>query len=311
MSLAARPNVRARTMGPMEFDQLRTFLAVLEHKSFVRAGQALHVGQSTVSFHVKALEQRVGTVLLERGRGAVEPTAAGRVLQPYAERIVGLVDEAAARLRANENGEMGRLALAASSIPGEYLAPALLAEFRKLHPRIRVELEVSDSEKATSTLLARQADLALVGSKPRDRRLLASVFAHDEVVLVGPSPNPFAPKGKLTLKELAEVPLVLREQGSGTRGAVARILPHVGEQAPVLRVGSSEAAKRCVQHGLGLAFVSRQAVSGELAAGLFQVVELPGTPVRRTFYVVRHRAVTPSVAARAFLELVNQRDRST
>jgi LysR family transcriptional regulator (chromosome initiation inhibitor) len=50
----------------MEFDQLRTFLAVLEHKSFVRAGQALHVGQSTVSFHVKALEQRAGAILLER-----------------------------------------------------------------------------------------------------------------------------------------------------------------------------------------------------------------------------------------------------
>ena len=196
-------------------------------------------------------------------------------------------------------------------MPGEYLLPAILAEFRKLHPNIRVEVSVSDSEGATSVLLERQADLALVGSKPRDRRLVASVLASDEVVLVGPAPNPFAPKGKLTLKELRDVPLILREQGSGTRGAIARILPHVGERAAVLRVGSSEAAKRCVQHGLGLAFVSRQAVSSELAAGLFQVVELPGTPVRRTFYVVRHRAVTPSAAARAFLELVHQRDRST
>jgi DNA-binding transcriptional LysR family regulator len=298
----------------MEFDQLRTFLAVHEHKSFVRAGQALHVGQSTVSFHVKALEQRVGATLLERGRGAVEATAAGRILLPYAERIIALVDEAAARLRAGESGEVGKLVIAASTIPGEYLAPALLAEFRRLHPRIRVEMDVSDSEKATSALLAREADLALVGSKPRDRRLSSSVFASDEVVLVGPSPNPFAPRGKLTLKELRDVPLILREQGSGTRGAIARILPPVlsqqGERAPVLRVGSSEAAKRCVQHGLGLAFVSRQAVSGEIAAGLFQVVDLPGTPVRRTFYVVRHRAVTPAAPARAFLELLNQRDRS-
>jgi DNA-binding transcriptional LysR family regulator len=294
----------------MEIDQLRTFLAVLEHKSFVRAGQALHVGQSTVSFHVKALEQRVGATLLERGRGAVEPTAAGRVLLPYAERIVALVDEGAARLRAGENGEVGRLVIAASTIPGEYLAPAFLAEFRRLHPRIRVELDVSDSEKAASALLAREADLALVGSKPRDRRLTANAFASDEVVLVGLSPNPFAPRGRLTLKELREVPLVLREQGSGTRGAIARILPHLGDEAPILRVGSNEAAKRCVQHGLGLAFVSREAVSSEIAAGLFQVVELPGTPVRRTFYVARHRGVTPSAAARAFLALLDRKDRS-
>jgi len=290
----------------MEFDQLRTFLAVLEHKSFVRAGQALHVGQSTVSFHVKALEQRVGATLLERGRGNVAPTAAGRILQPYAERIVSLCDEATARLRAGEKGEVGRLVLAASTVPGEYLLPAILAELRRRHPRIRVEMTVSDSEKAASAVLAKEVDVAVVGSKPRDRRLEARLFASDEIVLVGPAPNPFAPDGKLSLKELRDVPLILREHGSGTRDAIARILPHLGERSAALRVGSSEAAKRCVQHGLGLAFLSRQAVATELAAGLFQVVELPGTPVRRTFYVVRNRAVSPSPAARAFLELAHQ-----
>ena len=293
----------------MEFDQLRTFLAVVEHKSFVRAGQALHVGQSTVSFHVKALEQRVGATLLERVRGNVAPTAAGRILQPYAERIVGLCDEAKARLCAGEDGEVGTLVLAASTVPGEYLLPAILAELRRRHPRIRVEMSVSDSERAASAVLAKDADLALVGSKPRDRRLEASLFASDEIVLVGPVPNPFAPDGRLSLKELRDVPLILPEQGSGTRDAIARILPHLGERDSALRVGSSEAAKRCVQHGLGLAFLSRQAVATELAAGLFQVVELPGTPVRRTFYVVRNRTVSPSTAARAFLDLAHQSHR--
>ncbi len=293
----------------MEFDQLRTFLAVLEHKSFVRAGQALHLGQSTVSFHVKALEQRLGATLLERGRGRVAPTAAGRVLQPYAARIVGLCDEAAARLRAGEEGELGRLVIAASTIPGEYLLPPLLAELRRLHPRIQVEMSVSDSAKAAAAVLAEEADVAVVGSRPRDRRLTSAVFASDEVVLVGPRPNPFAPGGALTLAELRSVPLILREQGSGTRAAVASILPHLGERAAALCVGSSEAAKRCVQHGLGLAFLSRQAVAAELATGLLQLVLLPGTPARRTFYAVRNRAVTASAAARALLDLVKQRDR--
>jgi DNA-binding transcriptional LysR family regulator len=103
----------------VEFDQLRTFLAVLEHGSFARAGQALDLGQSTVSFHIKALEQRVGVGLLERGRGRVGPTAEGRLLAPYARRIVGLRDEALARLDAGRTGEAGNLVLAASTIPGE------------------------------------------------------------------------------------------------------------------------------------------------------------------------------------------------
>jgi len=179
---------------------------------------------------------------------------------------------------------------------------------------------VSDSEKATSSVLARECDLALVGRKPRDRRLSAATFGSDEIVLIGPRPNPFAPTGKLSLKELRDVPLILREQGSGTRDAIARILPQLvtsgtrlgarfPEGAPALRLGSTEAAKRCVQHGLGLAFVSRHAVAAELAAGLFEVVELAGTPVKRAFYVVRQRGVTPSPAAQAFLDLVLQRAR--
>jgi DNA-binding transcriptional LysR family regulator len=295
----------------MEFDQLRTFLAVLEHGSFVRAGQALHVGQSTVSFHIKTLESRTGAVLLERGRGRVEPTAAGRVLLPYAQRLVALRDEAEARLRASEDGEVGRVVLAASTVPAEYLLPPFLAEFRRRYPRIQIEMGVSDSEKAASAVLSKDADLAFVGQKPKDRRLTSALFANDEIVLVGLAATPFAPGGRLTLKELREIPIILREQGSGTRHAIARLLPHLTATNTVLRVGSSEAAKRCVQHGLGLAFLSRQVVAAELVAGMFQVIELPGTPVRRTFYAVRLRSVTPSPAVRALLDLVHQQIRST
>jgi len=291
----------------MEFDQLRTLLAVLEHRSFVRAGEALGIGQSTVSFHVKALEQRVGVVLLERGRGSIGPTAAGRALLPYAQRIVALVDEARARLDSSKKGEVGELALAASTIPGEYLLPPLLAAFRVRHPGIRLEMAVFDSEKALAALLAREVDLAIVGTRPRGRELVSGIFAHDEIVLVGPAESAFAPHGKLSVKELKDVPLVLREQGSGTREAIARFLPHVHDSKHALRVGSTEAAKRCVQHGMGLAFLSRQAVASELAAGLFMVVALAGTPVRRTFYWARHRSVTPSAAAQAFLALVESR----
>jgi len=293
----------------MEFDQLRTFLAVLEHKSFVRAGQALHVGQSTVSFHIKSLEQRVGTTLLERGRGSVAPTAAGRTLQPLAERIMALCDEATMRLKAGESGEAGRLVLAASTVPGEYLLPPVLAQLHTRHPRVQVELGVTDSEKATSAVLAKEADVALVGRKPRDRRLTSAHFASDEIVLVGVAPSRFAPDGKLALKDLREIPLILREAGSGTRDAISRILPHIGERKAVLRVGSTEAAKRCVLHGLGLAFLSRLAVAPELAAGRLVVIDLPGTPVKRTFYVVRHKNVTPSASARALLELLHRHDR--
>src|SRR5438128_1730390 len=103
----------------MEIDQLCTFLAVLEHGNFSRAAESLRLGQSTVSFHIKALESAVGARLIDRGGRGVRPTAAGRLLRRYATRLVALRDEALARLRTEEKGESGHLVIAASTIPAE------------------------------------------------------------------------------------------------------------------------------------------------------------------------------------------------
>jgi DNA-binding transcriptional LysR family regulator len=297
----------------MTLDQLRTFLAVLEHESFTRAAQVLGIGQSTVSFHIAALERSVGAALLDRRGGRARPTAAGRLLRRYAARMLSLRDEAIGRLRAEENGETGRVAIAASTIPGEYLLPEMLASFRRSHPRVSLSVEVSDSRRAISALLAEDCDLAMIGTRPADPRIVSSPFASDEIVLIGPSPNPFAPGLRLTRAELEKVAIIMREDGSGTRQTVTAALrrsvrPGGEHPAPIL-VGSSEAAKRCARHGLGLAFVSRRAADEDVAAGRITIVEVPGLPVRRRFYVARLRRATLPAAARAFLQLVLQEHR--
>jgi DNA-binding transcriptional LysR family regulator len=292
----------------MTLDQLRAFLAVLEHGSFSGAARAIGVGQSTVSFHIAALEQAVGTPVLDRRGRSIRPTAAGRVLRRYAVRMSSLHEEALARLRAEERGEAGRLSIAASTIPAEYLLPPLLAVFRSAHPRVAVTVTVSDSRAAIAALLAEECDLALAGAKPRDTRLIATPFAQDDIVLVGPSPNPFAPKLRLTAAQLRSVPLVVREEGSGTRSALAAVLgrdsgPAEAGPAPI-HVGSSEAAKQCARHGVGLAFVSSLAAAEDLAAGRLTRVAVPGLPLRRRFYVVRSKRVTMPTPARRLLALI-------
>jgi len=291
----------------VEFDQLRTMLAVLEHGSFTRAAEALGLSQSTVSFHIKGLEASLGRRLLDRGRDGVQPTAQGEILRRYAERIVGLRAEALGRMKAEAEGELGHVVVAASTIPGEVLLPPVLARLRETHPGVSVTIAVSDSGGAVAQLMAGQCDLALVGSQPQDRRLHARPFAKDEVVLVGPAGSSLVealedgdPSG------LSRVPLVLRQQSSGTRSAVASLLSaHASSDAVArIEVGSSEAAKRCVLAGLGLAFVSRHAVADELASGRITLVPMRGLPVRRSFYVVRPRSATPSSAAAALMELL-------
>lgn len=286
-----------------DLDRLRTFLAVLEHRSFSRAAEALRVTQSTVSFHVKALEAQTGGRLLDRTGGRVRPTATGRVLERYARRIVALGDEALARVRAEERGTEGHVRVAASTIPAEYLMPRALVRFRERHPNVAVTIEVSDSRRAAAAVLAEECDFAVVGARVRDKRLVETAFADDEIVLVGPSPNPWAPRGRLALEELAGVPLLLREEGSGTHEAVAAILAKAPPLAPI-RTGSTEAVKRCAAAGLGLAFLSRLAVADDLRGGRLAVIALPGTPVRRRFYTLRLRSATPPAAAQSLMSML-------
>ena len=101
----------------MEFDQLRTMLAVLEHGSFTRAAEALGLSQSTVSFHIKGLEASLGQRLLDRGRDGVQPTAQGDILRRYAERIVGLRAEALGRMKAEAEGQLGHVLLRGTRDP--------------------------------------------------------------------------------------------------------------------------------------------------------------------------------------------------
>ena len=287
----------------MEFDQLRTFLVVLEHGSFTRAAEVLGLSQSTVSVHVKALESSVGSRLLDRNRERVQPTAKGRVLRRYAAQLMALREEALGQVTGDESGA-GHVAIAASTIPGEYMLPRALADLRQHHPRVSVTVTVSDSRRAIGALLARECDLALVGSRSADARLVQMPFAADEIVVVAPA---FGPWTKAASASLEGVPLVLRSEGSGTRAAAAEILASVrsaAEPAAVIEVGSTEAAKRCVVEGLGVAFVSRIAVGDEIERGELAVVPVPGTPIRREFFVAHLRNTELAVAAATLVEIL-------
>lgn len=287
----------------MNLEQLRVFLAVVEHGSFSRAADALAVTQSTVSFHVKGLEESLGARLLERGGGRVAATGRGRLLLRYAQRIVALEQEARAKVASDGAARSSELRVAASTVPAAVLLPRVLPRFREKHEGVRLVIDVSDSRRALATLQDGKCDLALVGSKPVDKRLRATKVGEDEVVLVGKKGN------HLDAAALAHVPLVLREPGSGTQDAALEVLARHGVARPnvAVEVGSGEAVKNCVLAGLGLAFLSLEAVRGELRRGELQRIPLAGTPVRRFFWAAHRRTAALDAPARDLVSLLARR----
>lgn len=293
----------------MEFDQLRALAAVLEHGSFTRAAEALGLSQSTISFHVKSLEASVGVRLVDRGREGVRPTTSGQMLRGYAIRLLALRQEAQTEIGRHEAGLVGRVTIAASSIPGEYMLPEAIARLRQSHPGVDVVVAVSDSSHALSSLLGSECELAVVGSRPRDRKLDVARYGSDEIVLVAPANPPFDLAAD---DDLASVPLVLRAEGSGTRAAVADIVARLvgrDRSGPTIEVGSTQAALRCVLAGLGVAFISRLAVRDALDGGRVVATPLEGIPVTREFFVASRRGATLSNAAAALREILVEQGR--
>jgi DNA-binding transcriptional LysR family regulator len=219
-------------------------------------------------------------------------------------------DEALARVRAEDGEDAGLVTVAASTIAAEYLLPRVIAELRRRHPRISVRVWASDSRRAVAAMLAQECDFAVVGTTVRDRRTASTVVADDQVVLVGL--EGIAPRRRLAARDLAGVPLVLRQPGSGTRDAVDGLLRRASpfEGRPFLEVGSTEAVRRCVLAGLGLGFISRRAVEDDLERKSLVRIELAGTPVRRQFLATRLRHHTAPPAARHLWELLVQQRKS-
>jgi DNA-binding transcriptional LysR family regulator len=286
---------------------------VLEHGSFSRAAEATQLTQSTISFHVKALESAAGARLLDRRGGRVRPTASGVLLRRYAVRLLAARDEALGRLQEQESGQTGHVTIAASTIPAEYLLPKALAQFRTQHPQVSVTVAVSDSRRAVASLVDHACDFALIGAKIRDKRIVSTPFADDEVVLVGRVPSPSISPHRMAEPQIANLPLVVREDGSGTRDAGARFLAWYRSRTEralgLIEVGSTEAARRCALNGVGLALLSRIAVADDVKAGRLAVLTAPGLPSHRRFHAARLRQSTLPAAARALFSGIIQQYR--
>jgi DNA-binding transcriptional LysR family regulator len=299
---------RTEDPHPEPLPHLDTFAKAAELCNFTLTARALNLSQAAVSQRIQLLEKAVGTSLFRRHGGRVELTKSGRMLYEFAQRILSLHDEARRRIGGEDTRPRGELLLAASSIPGEHLLPALLAEFRERHPLIWVRVAISDSTAVIDHVQRGQAHLGLVGGKSESPDLEYRHLANDRMILVARPDHPLCRRRRVTLKRMPELPLVLREAGSGLRQFFEAELERAGV-APsslnvVLELGSNEAIKEAVHRGMGLAVLSTFAVQRELEAGTLQAVTMTGLRCEREIYIVLNRRRVLPLPARVFLNFV-------
>jgi DNA-binding transcriptional LysR family regulator len=269
--------------------QLKVFEAVANHLSFSRAAEELHLTQPAVSMQVQALAEQAGVPLFEQMGKKIFLTAAGEEMLRHARRVSQQLREAGDALAAIRGAKGGRLMLGVVST-AKYFAPRLLVAFRDLHPHADLRLGVYNRETLVNRLADNQIDLAIMGTPPKEVDTVSSVFADHPHVIVAAADHHLAGRKRIAPADLASEPFLIREPGSGTRGAMERFFAgHGVSLLNTTEMDSNETIKQAVMAGMGLSFISDHTIGLELAAGRLVRLPVTGTPVMRQWFVV-HRA---------------------
>ena len=296
----------------MDLNQLKVFCAVVERKSFSRASEAIFLSQPTVSFQIKSLEDELGTTLLDRRGREVTVTRSGKELYKYARRILQLSKEAMQSIEQLKGLIKGELAIGASNVPGEYILPKMLAEFKKIHNGIDISLFIGDSKDIVEKVLGNEVEIGVVGTKEReDSRLIYDSFTTDRLVLVCPATFSWFKNDVATIKELKNVPFVLREGGSGTRATVKIKLQKIGikenDLDVVMRLGSTSAVKKAVESGAGVSLISERSIENEIKAGSLKKIPIKDIEFVREFFIIHKRQKSHSPATESLLQFLEDK----
>ena len=289
----------------MNLNHLFLFRAVAEAGGFSRAAARVHVSQPAISMQVGELEAQLGLTLFHRLPRGVRLTAAGQLLLGYAQRLGALAQEAERAMAEVKGLGRGRLALGASTTIGVYLLPNLLGEYRCRYPNVDLQFDIANTEEIEHRLADGTLDAGLIeGCPPSHEEVEAVVFLHDELVPIARPDHPRLQAGgkPLSLRQLCAEPMIVREAGSGTREVIERALAQRGQLLPraPLVLGSTEAIKRAVAAGLGVAIVSHLTIQNELASGQLARLPVRGFRLARPLYRLCCRQLGPSPASGAF-----------
>lgn len=263
---------------------LEPFLAVLEAGRVSAAARVLHLSQPAVTAQIRKLESALGTPLFTRQPQGMTPTDAGRRLAEYARSIRRLLEEASASVASVEE-PTGPLVIAVSTTVAAHVLPPLLAQFRNQYASTELRVQVANTEQVVAAVRRARAPLGLVEGHARAPGVRLEPFRNDEIVPIMGKNAPFQVR---RTSDLADVPLLWRESGSGTRAVVERALRKAGLEKRRARhldleLGSTEVILGGVEAGLGVAFVSRASARVHLAAGLVRIVPALDLVVRRAF----------------------------
>lgn len=277
----------------MNLDHLKTYIEVVKTGSFSEVAKKLGISQPAVSFQIQKLEQDLGVRLIDRKQKKLTLTEPGKRLLSFAQKVQDEYSGMLEDMNQLREDVTGNLFISASTIPGDFILPPLLSEFKTLHPSVQIRVAVSDSGQVIEDIENGTYDVGFCGIMPENKEMEAAKIAEDEIVLIVASGHPFTNRESVSFMEIAEEPFIAREETSGTQKNVSSLLKKAGCDfnllKPSLILGTTEAVVSAVESRSGIAFVSNYAIKKSLSLGMVEVINVEGLTLKRDFYCIYHK----------------------
>jgi LysR family transcriptional regulator, transcriptional activator of the cysJI operon len=294
----------------MNFSHLKLFKAVADALSLTKVSGELHTSQSSISHQLRILQEQCGVRLYSKAIGGIELTKEGRLFLRESEKILFHVEALESKLRAAATTKTPRpLKVAASYGPSEVTIPTLLAVLKKHHPKTEVIFRTTDSWSITRLLIAREFEIALVNNVIRSPQLIVEHFSDEEIVAITSVHSPFANNSKITVREFASLPLVVREgkHDPNQLGSSFYKLKKMGLNPNiVMRCGSFAAVKSAVENGIGVGLLSRDHLNSVGSPRTLKVLKIPELQMKLERVIVYRKDGSLSPIATEFLELIRR-----
>lgn len=292
----------------MDERRLQIFRAVAEQRNFSRAAELLHMAQPTVSQQIQRLEEFLGVRLFDRTSKSVALTTAGRAMYAHVGPLLQQFAEVKRAVVQAAGIVNGTLTLGASMTIGQYVLPRVIAAFAHDYPGVDVRLQIQNTEQVAHQVAVGAVDLGLVEGPVAGADLIQETFLEDELVFIAPASHRWQNKATITLADLKEEPLILREHGSGTRQVLEEHFQSAGVRLEEFRIitemSGTETIKGSVEAGMGVAPISAWTIQKELRLGTLLVRTIGKLPMKRTFRAIYPRGRTLVPSASAFLRKV-------
>ena len=290
----------------MQFNlnQLRAFYLAAREKSMTKAAEVLFVTQPAVTMQIKALEQFLEVKLLKKKGKVLDLTNAGTLLFEYAARIFEIVEEMEQVFGRYSDLSGGSLIIGTTRSFARHLMPGLLSRFQEQFPGVKISLEVGSSQEVAGDLLKFRYDLGIIGKLSYGGKLQVVDYTKEEFCLVTSPDHRFAREKSVSLKQLKDEPIIIREEGSGSRYAILSLLrDHDVTPSVLIEAGSVEFIKEYVMKGRGISFLYVPEIELEVNMGLLRALSIKEGPIFVQTVIAFPRNVELSLPAREFLHL--------